>query len=191
MSGHESTLFKSATCPFSSYLIGHEKSISVTLALTFFVTHNPPVLFPRVIYGVHFRSVARGRQNTYNFFPEVDVKKYKVPATTFLSFLLLCSTFLFADVSEDVKGQLKYGVRAASDDHWDEAIYRWRKALQLDPNNLMAHNNLAVAYEQMGEYELALEEYQIAYRLNSENQNVKNNLDRFRDFYRKYQRQKQ
>ena len=121
----------------------------------------------------------------------MDVKINKVPATIFLSFLLLCSTFLFADVSDDVKGQLKYGVRAARDDHWDEAIYRWRKALQLDPNNLMAHNNLAVAYEQMGEYELALEEYQIAYRLNSENQNVKNNLDRFRDFYRKYQRQKQ
>ena len=145
----------------------------------------------RLLFGADPGSVARCRQNTYNFFPEVDVKKIKVPATTFLSFLLLCSTFLFAEVSEDVKGQLKYGVRAARDDHWDEAIYRWRKALQLDPNNLMAHNNLAVAYEQMGEYELALEEYQIAYRLNSENQNVKNNLDRFRDFYRKYQRQKQ
>lgn len=137
-----------------------------------------------------FRSIARDSQNTYNFFPEVDVKKIKVPATTFLSLLLLCSSFLFAEVSDEVKGQLKFGVRAAKNDHWDEAIYRWRKALQLDPNNLMAHNNLAVAYEQMGEYELALEEYQIAYRLDPENQNVKNNLDRFRDFYRKYQRQK-
>ena len=120
------------------------------------------------------------------------MKAYKVPTTTCLSFLLLfCSNLAFADVSDEVKGQLKYGVRAAKEDHWDEAIYRWRKALQLDPNNLMAHNNLAVAYEQLGEYELALEEYQIAYRLNSENQNVKNNLDRFRDFYRKYQRQNQ
>ena len=119
------------------------------------------------------------------------MSKRKFPTTTylFLLLLLLCSTLAFADVSDEVKGQLKYGVRAAKEDHWDEAIYRWRKALQLDPNNLMAHNNLAVAYEQLGEYELALEEYQIAYRLNSENQNVKNNLDRFRDFYRKYQRQ--
>jgi Flp pilus assembly protein TadD len=117
--------------------------------------------------------------------------KIIVPSVAFLSLLILTSSFLFAEVSDQVKGQLKYGVRAARDDHWDEAIYRWRKALQLDPNNVMAHNNLAVAYEQMGEYELALEEYQIAYRLNSENQNVKNNLDRFRDFYRKYQRQKE
>ena len=50
----------------------------------------------------------------------------------------------------------------------------------------MAHNNLAVAYEQIGEYELALEEYEVAYRLDSGNQYVKNNLDRFKDFYRKY-----
>ena len=119
------------------------------------------------------------------------MQKINVPSTIFLSILLLCSSFSFGEVSEEVKGQIKFGVRAAKDDHWDEAIYRWRKALQLDPNNLMAHNNLAVAYEQLGEYELALEEYQIAYRLDSQNQNVKNNLDRFRDFYRKYQRQKE
>jgi Tfp pilus assembly protein PilF len=119
------------------------------------------------------------------------MKKIKYPAAIFLSILLLFASFSFAaDMSDEVKGQIKFGVRAAMEDHWDEAIYRWRKALQLDPNNFMAHNNLAIAYEQMGEYELALEEYQIAYRVNSENQNVKNNLDRFRDFYRKYQRQK-
>jgi Tfp pilus assembly protein PilF len=117
------------------------------------------------------------------------MKALKIPA--FFAVLLLFTTFCSADVSEEVKGQLKFGIRAAKEDHWDEAVYRWRKALQLDPNNLMAHNNLAVAYEQMGEYELAMEEYQIAYRLDSKNQMVKNNLDRFRDFYRKYQRQKQ
>jgi Flp pilus assembly protein TadD len=102
--------------------------------------------------------------------------------------LLFFLSYGFADVSEEVKGQIRFGIRAAKEDHWDEAIYRWRKTLQLDPDNLMAHNNLAVAYEQMGEYELAMEEYQTAYRLDSQNQIVKNNLDRFKDFYRKYQR---
>ena len=98
--------------------------------------------------------------------------------------------FAFADTSEEVKNQIKFGIRAAKQDHWDEAIYRWGKALQLDPNNMMAHNNLAVAYEQLGEYELAMEEYQMAYRLDSQNQILKNNLERFKDFYRKYQRQR-
>lgn len=103
-----------------------------------------------------------------------------------VSVIILSTSFLQADVSEDVKSQLRFGIRAAKEDRWEEAIYRWRKALQLDPNNLKAHNNLAVAYEQTGEYEFALEEYEIAYRLDSGNQYVKNNLDRFKDFYRKY-----
>ncbi len=118
------------------------------------------------------------------------MQKIKVSSSLIIGLLYFFSP-TFAEVSDDVKNQLKFGVRAAKEDHWEEAIYRWRKALQLDPDNLMAHNNLAVAYEQMGEYELALEEYQIAYRLDSNNSNVKNNLDRFRDFYRKYQRQKE
>lgn len=97
---------------------------------------------------------------------------------------------LFAETESDVKQQIRFGIRAAREDHWDEAVFRWRKALQLDPNNVMAHNNLAVAYEQMGEYDFALEEYELAYRLDSQNELIKVNLDRFRDFYRKYQRQK-
>lgn len=110
----------------------------------------------------------------------------------FLFFIVLALAFVPVahtdDVSDEVKGQIKFGVRAAIEDHWDEAIYRWRKALLLDPKNLMAHNNLAIAYEQLGEYELALQEYQEAYQVDSKNKLVKNNLDRFRDFYRKYQR---
>lgn len=110
-----------------------------------------------------------------------------------VSFLTLSYSipFVFGDTAEAVKQQLKFGIRAAKEDRWDEAVYRWQKALQMDPNNVMAHNNLAVAYEQMGEYELAMEEYQIAYRLDSKNENIKNNLDRFKEFYRKYQKQKQ
>ncbi len=141
---------------------------------------------------MHFSCLAPIAQKTYNFF-----QAQTMSAVRFLSFFLLLFAFLiffispcFAETSEEVRGQLKYGVRAAKEDHWDEAIYRWRKAMQLDPNNLMAHNNLAVAYEQVGEYELAMEEYQTAYRLDSQNQTVKDNLDRFKDFYRKYQRQK-
>ena len=104
------------------------------------------------------------------------------------AFIISHSFPCLADMSQEVKGQIKYGIRAAREDHWDEAIYRWQKALLLDSNNVMAHNNLAVAYEQLGEYEMAMEEYQVAYRLDSQNEVIKNNLDRFKDFYRKYQR---
>jgi Flp pilus assembly protein TadD len=110
----------------------------------------------------------------------------------FVVLLLSASLSLSKDVPEEIKQQLSFGVKAAREDHWDEAIYRWQKVLQTDSDNLMAHNNLAVAYEQLGEYALAMEEYQLAYRLNSESEVVKNNLERFKEFYRKYQqRQKQ
>src|SRR5215467_11313514 len=95
------------------------------------------------------------------------------------AFISILSFQCFAaekNMSQEVKGQLKFGIRAAREDHWDEAIYRWQKALLLDSNNVMAHNNLAVAYEQLGEYEMAMEEYQIAYRLDSQNEVIKNNL---------------
>ncbi len=118
----------------------------------------------------------------------------KRSAFLFVSLFAVLSISLplsFADSpTEEVKLQVKFGVRAAREGHWDEAIYRWKKTVLLDANNLEAHNNLAVAYEQMGEYDLALEEYQTAYRLNSQSDVVKNNLDRFRDFYRKYQSRK-
>jgi Tfp pilus assembly protein PilF len=110
-----------------------------------------------------------------------------------LSFVLLSSSLPLQagqKMPEEIKQQLAFGVRAAKNDHWDEAIYRWQKVLQLDHDNVMAHNNLAVAYEQLGEYDLAMEEYEIAYRLDGQSEVIKNNIDRFRDFYRKYQRQK-
>ena len=67
--------------------------------------------------------------------------------------LLLCPSSGFSEKTpEEIKRQLEFGVRAAREDHWDEAVYRWQKVLQLDADNMMAHNNLAVAYEQMGEY---------------------------------------
>jgi Flp pilus assembly protein TadD len=114
----------------------------------------------------------------------------KISVFSLLAFFLIQIPAGALETSSEVEGQIRYGIRAAKEDRWDEAIYRWRKALLLDPNNMMAHNNLAVAYEQTGDYELAMEEYQMAYRLDSQNQIVKSNLERFKDFYRKYQRQK-
>ena len=115
------------------------------------------------------------------------MKPFKFITIAGILTLLLYPSFGFPETPEEIKRQLKFGVRAAREDHWDEAVYRWQKVLQLDANNVMAHNNLAVAYEQMGEYSQAMEEYQQAYLLNSENEAVKNNLERFKEFYRRYQ----
>ena len=45
---------------------------------------------------------------------------------------------------------LSYGVRLAQKGYWHEAAIRWRKVAELDPGNIAAWNNLAIAAEAEG-----------------------------------------
>ena len=49
--------------------------------------------------------------------------------------------------------QRRFGVRMAKMNLWREAMFRFRRATQIEPDNAMAHNNLAVAYEATGDFE--------------------------------------
>jgi len=71
--------------------------------------------------------------------------------------------------------QLRFGVWASQNNLWDEAIFRWKKALQADPGSAAAHNNLGVAYEKKSLFEDALREYEAALKLAPDNKFVKSN----------------
>lgn len=77
--------------------------------------------------------------------------------------------------------QLRLGVWAAEHDLWDEAIFRWQKALEKDPNSAILHNNLAVAYEKKGLWEKARAEYELALKLAPENRYIKANYNYFQE----------
>ena len=77
--------------------------------------------------------------------------------------------------------QIGFGAWAAQLDLWDEAIFRWQKAIARDPRSAAAHNNLAVAYEKKGLWDDARKEYEAALKLEPENPWVKSNYDRFRN----------
>lgn len=79
--------------------------------------------------------------------------------------------------------QLHFGIMAAQKDLWDEAIFRWKKVLETDPNSAAAHNNLAVAYEKKGHWQEAKKEYELALKLNPENTYVKSNYQNFKSLY--------
>lgn len=81
--------------------------------------------------------------------------------------------------------QLRVGVSAARDNLWREALFRFQRAVQIDPENPMALNNLAVAYEGIGEFEKARQAYTEALRLDRSNQYVQKNYSRFVEFYSK------
>ncbi|MBW3671682.1 MAG: tetratricopeptide repeat protein [Acidobacteria bacterium] len=80
-------------------------------------------------------------------------------------------------------GQVRFGVQAAKMDLWREAQFRFLRAVQMSPDDMMAYNNLAVAYEGIGEYEKARETYLRALQIDRSNQYVQRNYSRFVEFY--------
>lgn len=78
--------------------------------------------------------------------------------------------------------QRRFGVRMARMNLWREAMFRFRRAVDIQPDDAMAHNNLAVAYEANGDFDNALMEYREALRLDRGNQHIQKNYSRFVEF---------
>jgi tetratricopeptide (TPR) repeat protein len=84
--------------------------------------------------------------------------------------------------TEGPRAQDNFGVQMAKMDLWREAMFRFQRAVQIDPGNAMAHNNLAVSYEANGDFEKARREYLEALKLDKSNQYIQKNYSRFVEF---------
>lgn len=78
--------------------------------------------------------------------------------------------------------QRQFGVRMAKMNLWREAMFRFRRAVEIEPEDAMSHNNLAVAYEANGDFDNAMKEYREAMRLDRSNQYIQKNYSRFVEF---------
>src|SRR6187399_1953521 len=67
------------------------------------------------------------------------------------------------------KQQVEFGIKVAQNNLWNEALYRWEKAVELDPTYAAAWNNLAIAYEHEGKFEQAKKAYEKALQLEPKN----------------------
>jgi Tfp pilus assembly protein PilF len=85
------------------------------------------------------------------------------------------------DARSDAKEQVEFGIKVAQNGLWKEAAYRWEKAVQIDPTYAAAWNNLAVAYEQQGNFEKAREAYEKAVGLDPKNLLFRQNYDLFKE----------
>ena len=78
--------------------------------------------------------------------------------------------------------QENFGVNMARMNLWREALFRFKRAVQMSPGDAKAHNNLAVADEANGDFENAAKEYREAMRLDKSNQYIQKNYSRYVEF---------
>ena len=80
------------------------------------------------------------------------------------------------------EAQDNFGVQMARMNLWREALFRFQRAVQINPQDAMARNNLAVAFEANGDFERARKEYLEALKLDRSNQYIQKNYSRFVEF---------
>jgi Tfp pilus assembly protein PilF len=85
------------------------------------------------------------------------------------------------DARSDAKEQVEFGIKVAQNGLWKEAAYRWEKAVELDPTYGAAWNNLAIAYEQQGNFDKARDAYEKAVTLEPKNLLFRQNYDLFKE----------
>ena len=110
--------------------------------------------------------------------------------TALLALLVaLAATPAWADARSDAKAQVDFGITVAQRGLWREAIFRWERAVEIDPTYASAYNNLGIAYENTGELDKAREAYERALELEPENLLIRQNYELFREINDRTSRQ--
>jgi Flp pilus assembly protein TadD len=98
------------------------------------------------------------------------------PIVPFLSFCLA-----LVGSAPSAQDELHFGIEVARKGLWQEARFRFERAVELDPDNASALNNLAIALEQQGDFERAREVYEKALKLKPGSVYIQQNYDLFRE----------
>lgn len=95
--------------------------------------------------------------------------------------LALGTASVSADARKDARDQVDFGIMVAQRGLWREAIYRWERAVRIDPGYAAAYNNLAVAYEHEGALDKARQAYEKALELDPGNSVIRQNYELFKE----------
>lgn len=98
--------------------------------------------------------------------------------------LILAALSLGSDRRSGFKEEMRFGAEAAQRGLWREAIFRWEKHLKAHPDNARLRNNIAVAYESLGQFDRARQEYGEARRLDPASREIRENYEAFEEFCR-------
>ena len=118
------------------------------------------------------------------------MKRYRCAVPTAVLCLAAFSTLVSCGagrVSPDQSNaQLSFGIQMAKRGLWSEALFRFKQAERANPGNPRYLGNMAVAYEALGQFELALDYYQRALKASPSNSDLRRNYSRFVEFYRSF-----
>jgi Tfp pilus assembly protein PilF len=135
--------------------------------------------------------IGASRRHLIRALREVDVKRGLRPSSRRLlesAALTLCLLGLAPPLpavqKSEAAQQLEFGVKVALKGSWNEAAFRFQKAVSADDDNPRAWNNLAVARESLGQFPQAREAYEKAMALAPRDDRIRQNYDRFMSFYR-------
>ena len=106
-------------------------------------------------------------------------KYNRLASIAILVILTLSGCAVFRDTSQS-KAYNRFAIRAAQAQLWNEAIFRWKQVINIDPDDSKAHNNLGVAYEAAGNMDDAVAAYQRAAELEPDNKYYRLNYRRCR-----------
>ena len=110
----------------------------------------------------------------------INVLKYnRLAFIAILLCLVLSGCAAFRDTSQ-TEAYNRFAIRAAQAQLWNEAIFRWKQVITVDPDDAKAHNNLGVAYEAVGNMDEAIAAYQRAAELEPGNKYYRLNYRRCR-----------
>jgi Flp pilus assembly protein TadD len=104
--------------------------------------------------------------------------------------LALTTSTAIADSRDEARSQVDFGINVAQRGLWREAIYRWEKAVELDPKYAAAYNDLAIAYEHEGQLDKARKAYDKALELEPNNTQIRQNYDLFKEINDRVAQQK-
>lgn len=77
--------------------------------------------------------------------------------------------------------EVRFGIEVAKRGLWQEARFRFERAVELSPDNASALNNLGIALEQQGDFARAREAYEKALKLKPGSVYIQQNFDLFRE----------
>ena len=101
--------------------------------------------------------------------------------TLILGGLAVAAVPVIADSRSQAREQVDFGINVAQRGLWREAIYRWEKAVELDPKYAAAFNDLAIAYEHEGQLDKARKAYEKALELDPNNSQIRQNYELFKE----------